>query len=468
MAKYLVIVESPAKVKTIKKFLGKNYEVMASNGHVRDLPKSSLGIDVDGDFEPKYITIRGKGEILAKLRKEAKKADKIYLATDPDREGEAISWHLLHALKLEGKDVSRISYNEITKNAVKESLKHPRKIDMDLVDAQQARRMLDRMVGYTISPLLWAKVKRGLSAGRVQSVALRIICDREEEINSFIPEEYWSLNGEFLVDGEKKPLEAKFYGTDKKMDIHNKAEMDEILKALESEEFEISAAKKGERIKNAPLPFTTSTLQQEASKTLNFSTQKTMRLAQQLYECVDIKGNGTVGVITYLRTDSVRISDDADAAARIYIGSQYGEEYVSETALSEETLTVMSDMAESLAAKATTFMEEIRPVRNHMCERIFAEIEDVELNGHKDHHITNHINITIKNVSEAVVQKALKEEGIEAGIGTNSNILAAIGRSKAESAESVSFSLKAGTTMEDADKIVDSLKEIVTGERTVL
>ena len=332
MAKYLVIVESPAKVKTIKKFLGANYDVEASNGHVRDFPKSQFGIDVENDFEPKYITIRGKGELLAKLRKAAKKADKIYLATDPDREGEAISWHLMQALKEDPDKMHRITFNEITKTAVKDSLKHARGLNMNLVDAQQARRMLDRMVGYTISPLLWAKVKRGLSAGRVQSVALRIICDREEEINSFIPEEYWSLNGEFLVDGEKKPLEAKFYGTDKKMDIHNKAEMDEILKALESEEFEISEVKKGERIKNAPLPFTTSTLQQEASKTLNFSTQKTMRLAQQLYEGVDIKGNGTVGVITYLRTDSVRISDEADAAARSYISSQYGEEYVSETA----------------------------------------------------------------------------------------------------------------------------------------
>ena len=322
MAKFLVIVESPAKVKTIKKFLGANYDVEASNGHVRDFPKSQFGIDVEHDFEPKYITIRGKGELLAKLRKSAKKADKIYLATDPDREGEAISWHLMQALKEDPKKMHRITFNEITKTAVKTSIKQARDLDMDLVDAQQARRMLDRMVGYTISPLLWAKVKRGLSAGRVQSVALRIICDREEEINSFIPEEYWSLSGEFLVDGEKKPLEAKFYGTDKKMDIHNKAEMDAILENLKDEEFEISEVKKGERIKNAPLPFTTSTLQQEASKTLNFSTQKTMRLAQQLYEGVDIKGSGTVGVITYLRTDSVRISDEADAAARSYIGSQ--------------------------------------------------------------------------------------------------------------------------------------------------
>ena len=329
MAKYLVIVESPAKVKTIKKFLGANYEVEASNGHVRDFPKSQFGIDVDNDFEPKYITIRGKGELLAKLRKAAKKADKIYLATDPDREGEAISWHLSQALKEDPKKMHRITFNEITKTAVKDSLKHPRELNLNLVDAQQARRMLDRMVGYTISPLLWVKVKRGLSAGRVQSVALRIICDREDEINSFIPEEYWSLDGDFIVNGEKKPLEARFYGTDKRMEIHNKQEMNQVLKALEGQEYEISEVKKGERTKNAPLPFTTSTLQQEAAKTLNFSTQKTMRLAQQLYEGVDIKGSGTVGVITYLRTDSTRISEEADSAARAYIGDNYGEQYVS-------------------------------------------------------------------------------------------------------------------------------------------
>ncbi len=329
MAKYLVIVESPAKVKTIKKFLGSNYDVQASNGHVRDFPKSQFGIDVEHDFEPKYITIRGKGELLAGLRKAAKKADKIYLATDPDREGEAISWHLMQALKEDPSKMRRITFNEITKTAVKNSIKHPRELDMNLVDAQQARRMLDRMVGYSISPLLWAKVKRGLSAGRVQSAALRIICDREDEINSFIPEEYWSLDGEFKAQGEKKPLQAKFYGTDKKMLIRNKKEMDEILERLNQAEYEITEVKKGERVKNAPLPFTTSTLQQEAAKTLNFSTQKTMRLAQQLYEGIDIKGNGTVGVITYLRTDSTRISDEADAAARDYIQEQYGEAFVS-------------------------------------------------------------------------------------------------------------------------------------------
>nr|WP_177296771.1 type I DNA topoisomerase [uncultured Blautia sp.] len=328
MAKYLVIVESPAKVKTIKKFLGNNYDVQASNGHVRDFPKSQFGIDVENDFEPKYITIRGKGELLAGLRKAAKKADRIFLATDPDREGEAISWHLMQALKEDPKKMRRITFNEITKTAVKNSIKQPRELDMNLVDAQQARRMLDRMVGYSISPLLWAKVKRGLSAGRVQSVALRIICDREEEINSFIPEEYWSLDGEFKIQGEKKHLQAKFYGTDKKLSIHNKAEVEDILKHLENAEYQISEVKKGERIKNAPLPFTTSTLQQEAAKTLNFSTQKTMRLAQQLYEGVDIKESGTVGVITYLRTDSTRISQEADEAAREYIGEQFGDAYV--------------------------------------------------------------------------------------------------------------------------------------------
>ena len=331
MARYLVIVESPAKVKTIKKFLGSNYVVTASQGHVRDLPKSQLGIDVENDFEPKYITIRGKGDILANLRKEVKKADKIYLATDPDREGEAISWHLYVALKLEGKKVYRISFNEITKNAVKASIKDAREINMNLVDAQQARRALDRMVGYKISPLLWAKVKRGLSAGRVQSVALRIIADREEEIDAFIPEEYWPLDATIHVEGEKKPLVASFYGKDKKkMTIHSKEEMDQIVREIEHEKFFVDEVKVSERLKKAPLPFTTSTLQQEASKVLNFATQKTMRIAQQLYEGVDIKGSGTIGIITYLRTDSTRISDEADAAAREYIREVYGENFVAE------------------------------------------------------------------------------------------------------------------------------------------
>ena len=331
MARYLVIGESPAKVKTIKKFLGSNYVVTASNGHVRDMPKSQMGIDIENDYEPKYITIRGKGEILAKLRKEVKKADKIYLATAPDREGEAISWHLSKALKLEDKKVYRISFNEITKNAVKASLKNPREIDMDLVDAQQARRVLDRIVGYKISPLLWAKVKRGLSAGRVQSVALRIIADREEEINAFIPEEYWTLDADLKVKGERKLLTAKFYGTEKsKMTISSKEELDEIMKEVENAEYSVADIKKGERTKKAPVPFTTSTLQQEASKALNFATAKTMRIAQQLYEGVDIKGSGTVGLITYLRTDSTRISEEADATVREYIREGFGEEYVSD------------------------------------------------------------------------------------------------------------------------------------------
>lgn len=349
MAKYLVIVESPAKVKTIKKFLGANYEVMASNGHVRDMPKSQLGIDVENGYEPKYITIRGKGDILAKLRKEVKKADKIYLATDPDREGEAISWHLREALHLEGKKVYRITFNEITKNAVKESLKHPREIDMSLVDAQQARRMLDRMVGYRISPLLWAKVKRGLSAGRVQSVALRIICDREEEINAFIPEEYWSLDAVLNVKGEKKPLTAQYYGTaEGKKNIASKEELDAILKELDGADYHVADVKKGERTKKPPLPFTTSTLQQEASKALNFSTQKTMRLAQQLYEGIDIKGNGTVGIITYLRTDSTRVSEEAETMAKDYITKQYGEAFAAGTGAQKKTDQKIQDAHEAI------------------------------------------------------------------------------------------------------------------------
>jgi DNA topoisomerase I len=349
MAKYLVIVESPAKVKTIKKFLGANYEVMASNGHVRDLPRSTLGIDVENDYEPKYITIRGKGDILAALRKEVKKAEKVYLATDPDREGEAISWHLYYALKLENKKVYRITFNEITKTAVKESLKHPREIDMNLVDAQQARRSLDRVVGYRISPVLWAKVKRGLSAGRVQSVALRIICDREEEINAFIPEEYWTLEASFNVEGEKKPLLAKYYGTvDEKKTIASKEELESIKKSLDKAEYKVSSVKTGERVKKAPLPFTTSTLQQEASKVLNFSTQKTMRLAQQLYEGVDIKGSGTVGIITYLRTDSTRVSEEAEAAAESFITEKYGREYTAETTQEKKKTQKIQDAHEAI------------------------------------------------------------------------------------------------------------------------
>ena len=334
MASNLVIVESPAKVKTIKKFLGSSYEVDASGGHVRDFPKSQFGIDVDNDFEPKYITIRGKGEVLARLRKEVKKADKIYLATDPDREGEAISWHLLKALKLDevkDKKVYRISFNEITKNAVKTSLKEPRAIDMNLVDAQQARRMLDRMVGYSISPILWEKVKRGLSAGRVQSVALRMICDREDEIAAFIPEEYWSLEAGLKAPGARKPMTARFHHDQNgRTEIRSRAEMEEIRSFLEGKKFLVEEIKNGERTKKPPIPFTTSTMQQEASKALNFSTQKTMRVAQQLYEGVDVKGHGTIGLITYLRTDSTRVAEEADKTARAFIEEQYGTQRESE------------------------------------------------------------------------------------------------------------------------------------------
>ena len=332
MAKNLIIVESPAKSKTIKKFLGKNYEVVASNGHVRDMPKSQMGIDFENDYEPKYITIRGKGELLAGLRKEVKKADKIYLATDPDREGEAISWHLCHALKLDPKKTKRITFNEITKNAVKQSLKQSREIDMDLVDAQQARRVLDRMVGYSISPLLWQKVKRGLSAGRVQSVALRIIADRESEIDAFIPREYWTLEAEFSVPGTKRPLIAKYYGNPEKRQIETEKEIEQIKKELQGADYQVSGIRRSERTKKPPLPFTTSTLQQECSKHLNFATRKTMQIAQQLYEGIAVKGHGTIGLITYLRTDSTRISEEADAACRAFIEENYGKENIIEGA----------------------------------------------------------------------------------------------------------------------------------------
>ena len=349
MAKNLVIVESPSKATTIKKFLGSSYEVVASNGHVRDLPKSQLGIDIENDFEPKYITIRGKGELLAKLRKEVKKADKVYLATDPDREGEAISWHLSNALKLDGKNARRITFNEITKNAVKQSIKQAREIDMNLVDAQQARRVLDRMVGYQISPVLWAKVKRGLSAGRVQSVTLRIIADREEQINAFIAKEYWTLSGEFQVAGEKKPLVADFYGTTKeKIAIESKEQVDKIIEEIQKSEFKISDIKTSGRIKKSPLPFTTSTLQQEAAKTLNFATQKTMRLAQGLYEGVAIKGRGTLGLITYLRTDSTRISEEAKQSAAEYIKENYGEDYLNQEEKSKKNSKKIQDAHEAI------------------------------------------------------------------------------------------------------------------------
>ena len=323
MAKNLVILESPSKAKTIKKILGQSYTIAACVGHVRDLPKSQFGVDVENDYEPKYITIRGKGEILAGLRKDAKNAGKIYLATDPDREGEAISWHLLHALKLDGKKIQRITFNEITKNAVKKSLKEAREIDMNLVDAQQARRVLDRIVGYRISPLLWRKVRKGTSAGRVQSVVLRLICDREEEIVQFVPQEYWSLETE-LCDGKKGRFTAKY--SDK--NLKTKDDVDEVIKNLEGANFTVTEVKHGTRQKKPPAPFTTSTLQQEASKLFGYAASKTMRLAQQLYEGVDVQGHGTLGLVSYIRTDSPRLSDEAYTNAANYIKASYGENYL--------------------------------------------------------------------------------------------------------------------------------------------
>lgn len=344
MAKKLVIVESPTKAKTIKKFLGKNFEVIASEGHVRDLPKSSLGIDVEDDFEPHYITIRGKGDLVNTLRKAAKKADFVYLATDPDREGEAISYHLSVALKLDPKKYKRITFNEITKNVVKDSLKNAREIDMNLVDAQQARRVLDRLVGYEISPLLWEKLSnRKLSAGRVQSVTLRMIADREKEINDFIPKEYWTMDVSLKVDGMKNPV--VFHYT---KDIDTEADATAIEKALEGADFTVSEVKTSSRTKKAPLPFTTSTLQQVASSRINFSTRKTMQVAQQLYEGVEVKGQGTVGLITYLRTDSTRISEVADAAAREFIEERFGKENVADKAPEEKTKKNIQDAHEAI------------------------------------------------------------------------------------------------------------------------
>ena len=329
MSETLVIVESPAKAKTIGKFLGSHYKVIASNGHVRDLPKSQMGVDVEHDFEPKYITLRGRGEVLEKIRKEAKKADKIYLATDPDREGEAISWHLAHILHLDPASKCRIVFNEITANAVKSSIKNARPIDMRLVDAQQARRVLDRLVGYKISPILWAKVQKGLSAGRVQSVATRIICDREQEIMDFVPEEYWSITAHLHEKNSKKNFDAKYYGEDgKKRELRSEADAKSVLDRIEGAAFTVSELKTGEKTRHAAPPFTTSSMQQEAARKLGFTTKRTMMVAQQLYEGIDIGGKGPVGLISYIRTDSVRVAKEAQDAAITYIGKRFGERYV--------------------------------------------------------------------------------------------------------------------------------------------
>lgn len=349
MANNLIIVESPAKVKTISKFLGKNYTIDATMGHLIDMPKSSLGVDVENDYEPRYITIRGKGDLLSKLKKEAKKADKIYLATDPDREGEAISWHLQNELLKDAKNekkISRISFNEITKNAVQNALKNPREIDLNLVNAQQARRVMDRLVGYTISPLLWQKIRKGLSAGRVQSVALKMICDREAEIAAFVPEEYWSLDAVFSIG--KKTLEASFYGKEKRIALDKEETVLSILREIGKEKLTVIEKKEGERRKKAPLPFTTSTLQQEAAKLLSFPTQKTMRIAQSLYEGVQIKGRGIVGLITYLRTDSTRISEEAHQAVLEKIKSEYGEDYCQKKQADEKKETKIQDAHEAI------------------------------------------------------------------------------------------------------------------------
>lgn len=327
MADYLVIVESPAKAKTIEKYLGKKYIVKASMGHVRDLPRSQTGVDVENNFTPKYITIRGKGSVIKELKSAAKKVKKVYLAADPDREGEAIAWHLAHILDVDENSECRVVFNEITKDAIKDSFKRPRKIDMDLVDAQQARRVLDRLVGYKISPLLWKKVKKGLSAGRVQTVALRLIVDREKEIQDFKPEEYWKIKSSFFKDKEK--FEASFWGVDgKKVDLHNENEVNDVLKQIKGDHFEVTQVQKKERKRNPALPFTTSSLQQEAARKLNFRAKKTMMLAQQLYEGIDIGKEGTVGLITYMRTDSTRISEVAQNEAASYIEGEFGKQFL--------------------------------------------------------------------------------------------------------------------------------------------
>lgn len=328
MADKLIIVESPAKANTIKKFLGGNTKVVASMGHIRDLPKSKLGVDIEHDFEPEYINIRGKGDLIKSLKKEAKRAKIVYLATDPDREGEAIAWHLAHILDIPEDSICRVTFNEITKEAVKTSIKNPRKIDKNLTDAQQARRVLDRIVGYKISPILWKKVKTGLSAGRVQSVAVKLIVDRENEIENFKPEEYWNIYANLLEEKSKKSFIAKFYGKDgKKVEIHSKEEVDEILKNINNEKFIVDDVKRSQKKRNPSPPFTTSTMQQEASRKINFTLKKTMSVAQGLYEGVKVEGKGTIGLITYMRTDSTRISEEARRFAKEHIVSKYGENY---------------------------------------------------------------------------------------------------------------------------------------------
>lgn len=349
MAKKLVIVESPAKAKTIKKYLGRTYDVIASMGHVRDLPKSKLGVDVEHDFEPKYINIRKQSETIKKLKAAAKDKDKIYLATDPDREGEAISWHLAHLLDVDLKEKNRVTFNEITKSGVKSGMAAPRCVDESLVNSQQARRILDRLVGYKLSPFLWKKVKSGLSAGRVQSVTVRMIVDRENEIRSFIPQEYWTIEASLLTDTAAKPFVAKFYGKNgKKMELHTKEETDAVLEDLKNADYIVESVKKSVRQKSPAPPFTTSTMQQEASRRLGFQARRTMKAAQELYEGVDVEGLGAVGLITYMRTDSLRISDEAKQAAAAYIEKTYGKEYIPQTPRVYKTKNNAQDAHEAI------------------------------------------------------------------------------------------------------------------------
>lgn len=349
MAKKLVIVESPSKAETIKKYLGSGYNVSASMGHIIDLPKSTLGIDVDADFEPKYITIRGKGDLLSKLKKEAKNADKVFLATDPDREGEAISWHLAEALNIDKTQPVRVCFNEITKTAVQKAIKQPRVIDEDLVNAQQARRVLDRIVGYKISPILWKKIKKGLSAGRVQSVAARLICDREDEIEAFVAREYWTIGAVLNEPKSKKEFKAAFYGTkDEKIEPENEQEANSIIKALDGEKYVIESIKNSMSKKNPAPPFTTSTMQQEASRKINFQSKKTMQVAQNLYEGVNVKGYGKIGLISYMRTDSIRIADEALDAVRAYISDEYGKNYLPQAARVFKTKKNAQDAHEAI------------------------------------------------------------------------------------------------------------------------
>ncbi|HHW70020.1 MAG TPA: type I DNA topoisomerase [Clostridiales bacterium] len=378
MAQKLVIVESPTKANTIKKFLGKGYKVEATMGHVRDLPKSQFGIDIENNFTPKYITIRGKGKTLNKLKKEAKSADIVYLATDPDREGEAISWHLAHVLNIDEDAQCRIEFNEITKDAVRNAIKKPRTIDMNLVNAQQARRILDRIVGYNISPLLWRKVKKGLSAGRVQSVATRIVCEREREIEDFKPEEYWSLKGIFEDEDSSSSLEASFYGKpEEKIELKTEEQVNKIIEELDGVQYRVDSVKKGSRRRNPSPPFITSSLQQEASRKLGFSTKKTMVLAQQLYEGIEIEGEGAVGLITYMRTDSTRISKEAQNQARKYIEEKYGKEYVPKVAKQYKTKKNAQDAHEAI--RPTSVMREpdkIKASLNREQYRLYKLIYD--------------------------------------------------------------------------------------------